>query len=289
MRSEQEILELILDIAKGDERIRAVILNGSRANPKAPRDIFQDFDVVYIVTDVLPFKRNPVWIERFGELMIMQMPDDMGDLFPSEDGSFAYLMQFTDGIRIDLTIYPLAKINGMPRDSLSMLLLDKDGIIAPFPPASESDYLPQKPTAKEFADCCNEFWWVCTYVAKGLWRDEIIYAKSMLDQVVRVQVMQMLTWSIGMKTQFSSNPGYLGKHFEQYLESDLWDLLLDTYADASIENTWNALFMMCDLFRKVAIPIAEQFGYDYPLEDDNKVRAHLEHVRNLPSNVEEMY
>lgn len=289
MRSEQEILELILDIAKGDERIRAVILNGSRANPKAPRDIFQDFDVVYIVTDVLPFKRNPVGIERFGELMIMQMPDDMGDLFPSEDGSFAYLMQFTDGIRIDLTIYPLAKINGMPRDSLSMLLLDKDGIIAPFPPASESDYLPQKPTAKEFADCCNEFWWVCTYVAKGLWRDEIIYAKSMLDQVVRVQVMQMLTWSIGMKTQFSSNPGYLGKHFEQYLESDLWDLLLDTYADASIENTWNALFMMCDLFRKVAIPIAEQFGYDYPLEDDNKVRAHLEHVRNLPSNVEEMY
>lgn len=36
MRSEQEMLDLILDTARQDERIRAVILNGSRANPNAP-------------------------------------------------------------------------------------------------------------------------------------------------------------------------------------------------------------------------------------------------------------
>ncbi|MCX5973532.1 MAG: aminoglycoside 6-adenylyltransferase, partial [Coprothermobacterota bacterium] len=35
-------------------------------------------------------------------------------------------------------------------------------------PASEGSYFPQPPTAKAFADYCNEFWWVCPYVAKGL-------------------------------------------------------------------------------------------------------------------------
>src|SRR5687767_507179 len=35
MRGEKEMLELILDTASRDERIRAVILNGSRANPNA--------------------------------------------------------------------------------------------------------------------------------------------------------------------------------------------------------------------------------------------------------------
>ena len=111
MRNEQEILELIVDTARHDERIRAVIMNGSRANPKAARDIFQDFDIVYLVTDVAPFRNNDDWIKRFGEIMIMQMPEDMQDPPPCNNGGFAYLMQFTDGNRIDLWIYPVAKFN----------------------------------------------------------------------------------------------------------------------------------------------------------------------------------
>ena len=134
-------------------------------------------------------------------------------------------------------------------DSLSLLLLDKDGIVEPFPPASEIDYLPKPPTAKAFSDCCNEFWWVCPYVAKGLWRREIIYAKYMLDQVVRDQLMKMLTWYIGVETQFSRNPGKFGKYFQQYLEPELWDMLLATYSDGRYDNTWDAMFAMCTLFR----------------------------------------
>ena len=126
MRSEQEMLELIVDTAKKDERIRAVIMNGSRANPNAPRDPFQDFDIVYVVADVAPFGHNYEWIKRFGEIMIMQMPEDMQDPPPSQDGGFTYLMQFTDGNRIDLMIYPLAKLHERGKDSLSVILLDKD-------------------------------------------------------------------------------------------------------------------------------------------------------------------
>jgi aminoglycoside 6-adenylyltransferase len=183
MRSEEQMLDLILNTAKEDERIRAAILNGSRANPDAPRDIFQDFDVVYLVTEVASFEQDTEWIKRFGEFMNLQTPDVMGDSPPNDDGSFAYLMQFSDGNRIDLTLYPIAKLGEFGQDSLSLLLLDKDSLIGALPPASESDYLPQPPTPGEYADCCNEFWWVCTYAAKGLWREEIVYAKYMLDNV----------------------------------------------------------------------------------------------------------
>jgi aminoglycoside 6-adenylyltransferase len=198
-------------------------------------------------------------------------------------------MQFTDGNRIDLGIYPLGKLNELVKDSLSLVLLDKDGIAGLLPPASEGDHLPKPPTAKAFSDCCNEFWWVCPYVAKGLWRGQIIYAKHMLDQVVREQLMKMLAWHIGIQTRFSRNPGKLGKYFQHYLEPELWNLLQKTYADASYENTWEALFTMCDLFRRVAVPIAGLFGFDYPVDDDRRVSAHLEHVRALPKDATEMY
>lgn len=288
MRTEAEMLSLILSVAQEEVRIRAVIMNGSRANPHAPRDIFQDYDIVYVVTDVAPFANNLAWIARFGELMILQMPDAMGDGPPAE-GSFAYLMQFADGNRLDLTLFPRAALERMERDSLSVLLLDKDGAIAPFDPPHEGDYLPTPPTAKQFADCCNEFWWVATYVAKGLWRDEILYAKFMQDQVVRAQLMKMLTWYIGVQTAFAHSSGKLGKHFRRDLPPALWALLEQTYASADRAESWESLFAMTTLFRRVALPVAAHFGFAYPHGDDARVSAHLAHVRRLPREATEIY
>lgn len=289
MRSEQEMLELIVSTAKNDERIRAVIMNGSRANPNAPRDIMQDFDIVYIVTDVASFKKDHGWINRFGEMMIMQLPDDMQDPPPGDDDGFAYLMQFMDGNRIDLSLFPVARLDELARDSLSLLLLDKDGIIEPFASPSERDYLPRPPTAKAFFDCCNEFWWVCPYVAKGLWREEIVYARYMFDQVIRPQLMKMLTWYVGVKTGFLGNPGAYGKYLGRYLEPDLWDRLQRIYADADYEHTWEALFAMSNLFRTVAVAVAAHFGFEYPHSDDARVSAHLRHMRLLPKDAKEIY
>jgi len=271
MRSEREMFDLILDTAREDERIRAVILNGSRTSPSAPRDPFQDFDVVYVVTDVAPFRYNFEWIGRFGELMVLQMPEDMQVPPPTDDGIFAYLMQFADGNRIDLTLFPVARLDELERESQSVLLLDKDGIVEPFPPASDSDYFPAPPTAKAFADCCNEFWWVCPYVAKGLWRGEILYGKYFQDRLVREELRKMINWYVGVETQFAASPGKFGKYLERYLEPELWRMLLDTYSDAGYENTWQALFTTCDLFRRLALHVADHFGFDYPPADATQI------------------
>ena len=289
MRSEKEMFGLILSVAQNDERVRAVIMNGSRANPNAPADIFQDYDIVYIVTDITSFKAELSWIDQFGERMIMQLPDDMLDPPPAVDDSYAYLIQFADGNRIDLSLFPVARLDELERDSQSVLLLDKDGIIEPFPPPNDRDYLPQPPTGKSFADCCNEFWWVSTYVAKGLWREEITYAKAMQDQVVRPMLMKMLNWYIGIQTGFSVSPGKYGKYFKRYLEPELWDQLMATYADADYDHNWDSLAQMCQLFRETSGFVSQHFGFDYPHEDDQKVSAHLEHVRTLPKDAQEMY
>jgi aminoglycoside 6-adenylyltransferase len=288
MRSEKEMLELILSTAREDDRIRAVILNGSRANPEVADDLFQDFDIIYIVTDVVSYKETPAWIERFGELMILQLPDDMGD-HPSSSDRYAYLMQFADGNRIDLTLYSVDRIDELTRDSLSVLLLDKDGIIEPFPPSNESDYLPAPPTQKSFGDCCNEFWWVSAYVAKGLWREEITYAKAVFDQYLRTELMKMLTWYVGVGSDFSINLGKFGRRLQQYLDPTLWVLLVNTYSDADIEHTWDALEAACRLFRTIACSVAEHFGFTYSRDEDENVSVHLKHVRQLPGDAEEMY
>lgn len=95
-------MHLILGFARDRDDVRAVVMTGSRANPKATRDSLQDYDITYLVEEVAPYRQNwqiPVY---FGEIMILQTPDDMGDS-GSIKLSYVYLMQFTDGNRIDLT------------------------------------------------------------------------------------------------------------------------------------------------------------------------------------------
>ena len=289
MRGEREMMDLILGTAQADERIRAVILNGSRANPNVKRDIFQDYDIVYVVTDMAPFVHNLAWIQRFGEMMVMQLPDEMGEDRERPSVSYAYLMQFMDGNRIDLTIYPLAHLHDMVRDSLSVLLLDKDGLIEPFPPPHEGDYLPQPPTALQFFDRCNEFWWMSPYVAKALWRDEILYAKDLLDGNLREQLMACLVWYVGVKTGFAVGTGKVGKRFRRYLEPTQWELLLRSYSDADYERTWDALLAMAELFRTIGVAIASAYGYEYPQLDDQRVTAYLHHIRGLGKAAPQIY
>ncbi|MBJ8022436.1 aminoglycoside 6-adenylyltransferase [Bacillus cereus] len=289
MRTEKEMLDVIINTAIEDERIRAVIMNGSRVNPNVKRDCFQDYDIMYVVNDIQSFTSNHNWVHRFGEIMIVQMPEEMSLVQPDEDGKFPYLMQFMDGNRIDLTLVPVELIKKfVGQDSLSKLLLDKDNCLEEFPPASDKDYLVKKPTEKEFLDCCNEFWWCSTNIAKGLWREELSYAKGMLEGPVRDMFIVMLEWYIGMKTDFTVNTGKFGKHFEQYIEEDMWEQFKRTFSNAEYENMWESFFVMGDLFREVANEIANTYEYQYP-QDDDKVTNYLKHLKALPKDSTSIY
>ncbi|MCZ8518480.1 MULTISPECIES: aminoglycoside 6-adenylyltransferase [Paenibacillus] len=291
MRSEQEMMEAILGLAREHDGVRAVVMNGSRVNPAAPRDPFQDYDIVFFVREVSAFVRDRTWIQRFGEMMIMQTPDDM-DTEPDASGEynrFAFLMQFADGNRIDLTLCPAGQEKMLERDSLSVLLLDKDGALEPFPPPSDRDYLIVPPSREQFAHCCNEFWWVSTYIAKGLWRRELPYAKYMMDRPVRDMLVRMLEWHIGVRSGFTAVPGKAGKYLEKHLEPQRWAAYVSTYADGDDDRIWEALFAMVRLFRETALEVADHFGCDYPHEDDRKVTAHLNYVRTLPQDARELY
>lgn len=288
MRSESEILELVLRFAGQREDVRAVVMNGSRVNQNAKKDPFQDYDIACYVRDVAAFRGDPQIPPFFGEIMILQLPEDMGDPAAKENGSYSYLMQFMDGCRIDLSFHSLDQIADIPNDSLSLVLLDKDGSIPPLPDPSDRSYLPQMPSAKAFADCCNEFWWLNPYAAKGLWRGELTYARFVLDTLIREELMKMLTWYFGVRTNFEQSPGKFGKYLRAGLEPEIWSLLESTYSSADAEAAWDALFTMDALFRHTAGTVAGAFGFAYPQQDDERVWAFVHRIHDLPEDAREL-
>ena len=288
MRSDDDMFALILRFAREQRAVRAAVLNGSRANPNVRRDPFQDFDIVYLTNDLGRFTRQD-WIPRyFGDIMILQLPDDMVDPPPDGIHGYTYLMQFVDGTRIDLGFQPLAAARSVVSDSLSVVLLDKDRLLDGTPPASDVDYLPSPPTRKLFDDCCNEFWWLNPYVAKGLWRDELPYAKHAMETLVRPQVMKMVTWDAAARTGYRTALGKWGKHLKDHLDPADWRSLVATYADGKPENLWAALHEAQKLFRRVALRVAQANGYDYPEREDRRVSDFVARIEALPRDVRDI-
>jgi aminoglycoside 6-adenylyltransferase len=278
MRNEVEMQELIINTAKSDDRIRAVLLNGSRANKKVSVDKYQDFDIVYFVYDIESFTSNHNWTNVFGDKIIMQLPDEMvfGKKNDDEKIAFHYLMLFKDGNRIDLTLFPINKPGlKFPADSLTIVWLDKDNLFSNISEANDFDYLIKKPTEKEFLDACNEFWWVCTNVSKGLLRNEITYSKEMLESFARPMFMKIIEWYIGTETDFSVSFGKAGRFMKQCLTSFQYDNILATYSDYQIENNWKSLFVMTKLFGQFAIAVADKLNFKYNLKEEQNVTMFL--------------
>jgi aminoglycoside 6-adenylyltransferase len=145
------------------------------------------------VDNLESFISDKSWTNIFGDKLIWQLPDDMvvGKKDPEKSSRFALLIRFTDGNRIDLTLLSKTEIKANYKpDSLTIVWLDKDNMFSNIGLPNDSDYLVKEPTEKEFLDTCNEFWWVCTYVAKGLTRNEIIYSKEILEDSCQANVYE---------------------------------------------------------------------------------------------------
>ena len=289
MRTEKEMFDLIISTAQSDDRIRAVYLNGSRTNPNVPKDIFQDYDVVYVVTETTPFIADKDWIDRFGEILFMQFPDEHPDYPSDKENFYGWLMQFTDGNRIDLHVESIdhARAN-IITDSLCQVLLDKDNCLPDIPESSDKNYWVSKPSEAQFVCTCNEFWWCLNNVAKGLWREEIPYVQDMINYVVRKQLEKMLSWKVGIITDYSVSVGKSAKYMYKWLSEQEWKIYLKTYCGADVNDIWQSVEIMCSLFKETAAWVAKEFHYTFDDKETENCMKFLNAVKNLPKDAEEI-
>lgn len=284
MRSEKEMYDLILEVAKKDAGIKAVYMNGSRTNENVPKDIFQDYDIVYVVEDTKSFIEDKDWIRLFGEILYMQYPDE-NPYYPSDkDNSYGRLMQFADGVRIDLTVQSVDYAQQHIRDDeLCRILLDKENILPEIAPATDRQYWVKEPVEDQYLAVCNNFWWCTNNIAKGLWREEILYVQDMTNHVVRPELITMLNWKAGILTGWAVSTGKSSKYLYKWLSEEEWHMLLSTYFDGDVDHAWKSVFNMCELFGSTARFVGKNLGWKYNEDEGKAAFDYLKYVHQLSS------
>ena len=266
MKTEPQMLDLILQTAK-TLQVEAVAMSGSRTNPNAPKDEFQDYDVVYIVENLDALVADLAWLERFGKRMIEQ--------HVLLDHRRLYLMLFEDGNRIDLTLCPKDHIQEwVDSEADYTVLKDEKGLFESYT-TSPQRYWTNPASQTDFEKACNEFWWVSAYVVKGICRKQAIYATDHLYGICQQELLKVLAW------QVASDNGTvdIGKNYKylfQYLPAEKEKEFSNLLDFSNIEKLTQSLFSTMELFHQEAQSLAQKMGFDYDMEVAEKMIQYAE-------------
>ena len=264
MKTETEMFDVILQTAKVLQ-VDAVAMSGSRTNPKATKDVFQDYDVVYIVENLDGLIADLSWLDQFGKRIIEQEVT-LGH-------RRLYLMFFEDGNRIDLTLCPKEHINEwVASEDDYTVLVDEKGLFESYSPSPQR-FWTSPASETDYEKTCNEFWWVSAYVVKAIRRNQLIYATDHLYGICQQELLKVLA------SQVTSDRGVvdIGKNYKylfQYLpagQEKEFSALLDL---SSIYKITQSLFATMGLFNREAQILAQKMGFTYDKEVAEKMTSY---------------
>ena len=279
MRTETEMLDVILQTAK-TLQVKAVAMSGSRTDTKAPKDEFQDYDVVYIVDDLDNLTSDLAWLDQFGTPIIEQH-NILGN-------RRLYLMLFEDDSRIDLTLCPKDHIQEWVESEADFTVLeDTKGLFETYSPSPERYWITPA-TETDFEKSCNEFWWVSAYVVKGICRKQVVYSTDHLYGICQQELLKILAWQVASDrgaVDIGKNYKYLFNYLPAEKEKE-FSALLDF---SSLDKITQSLFATMQLFHQEAQSLAQKMDFKYEKEVAEKMMRYakeklLNHLENKEHN-----
>jgi aminoglycoside 6-adenylyltransferase len=247
-----------------------------------------DYDVSFLVTDPATWQAPGDWVRALGEPLLRVRDVVEVDGLPVQND----MLLFADGAKIDCSFWPVeiaARIAGqgsLPTewDHGYRVLLDKDGLTAGWPRPTGNAYRPSPPASDEFQAAVEEFWWLCTYVAKNLWRGELLTARVLFEYEFRhLILLRFVVWRIGIDSGWTARPGFFGRRVPALMGEALWE---EWQASEQFLRTademWTALWHTIELFRVLAIGIAADLALAYPADLDARMVSYLRGIQRLP-------
>ena len=264
---------------KKNNNIRTVILTSSRADLNSNPDVLSDYDIELYVNNINDFIKDDEWIKKFGQILVKWPIIPRSTILKN---FITRLVQFEDGTRFDLQITKNKPKYHKNFDTGYKILIDKDSLTSNFNlPNYKSLYI-KKPTKELFDEKINDFFWDILYVAKNLWRNELYYAKFMLDNIIRFNILQIfIEWYIGLNNDWNVSTNKYGRFFKKYLSKEDWEKIEKTFVGSSISENWDVIYKTIDLVNYLCRKLAENLGFSYPINLENKIIKYINKIKKL--------
>ncbi len=267
------MIDKLLNWAKQDPNLKALVLTGSRANDT--NDGLSDYDIALLVEEDCLYLRNDRWMSSIDQVWLY-IPEKIRF---KEKVFKTRLVIFKEGVNVDFTFISLKfldqaiKGGAFPKDY--RILLDKDGIGRKLKAEPYRESRIKKPSEKTYHRLVEEFWFEVYQIAKNLKRDDLWVVKYRDAYLKHHLVLKMIEWLEAVKHDWNNKTFPIGKRMKTWVTPSIWKAAHGIFPHFDNKDSWESLFHTLTFFRDLAIETAKKFNFTYPNEIDQSISGYV--------------
>lgn len=266
--------------ARHQDDIRAMLAIGSTVRRDHPADEWSDLDLLLFSSAHTQYFHQSEWLHTIGTVWLALLDDKRSDGCPE------YLVIFEGGFKADFLFFPMTELERLIQaDPLPnayfrgyRILLDKDGLAARIPSSPFASPQRHQPTAQEFNNTVNHFWYAAFRVARSLARQDLWTAKQH-DRALKDQLVVMIEWHAQSRHNWDYDTWHSGRFMREWVDPQTWAEIHHTFGGFDAPSSWAALQSSIDLFRRLAAETAQALGYTYDSELDTNISQYIAEIQ----------
>ena len=262
-------LDAILDWARLEDAIRALVVTGSLARIDGTTDEYSDLDLQVIACDIKRYIEDDRWLDHLGDVWIR---------YPLHHDAPYRLVWFSGGIKVDFQFLASDAIQG---DQLTneytrgyQVLVDKDDLFRDLPPSPRSFPQAPPPSATEVQAAINEFWFEAIHVAQFIRRREFWVVKHR-DWTMKSDLLRMLDWHTRLVRREPINTWTLGRRIAHWADEETYATVHRIWAGWDALALWDALLIQLELFSRLSLELANALQIKHDERRFRKIDAYI--------------
>lgn len=233
-----------------------------------------DLDIILVVDEPMHFILKDDWLKKIGSFNISFTED-------SFSGGKARRILFDNALDVDF-IFICKKSFDLEDVDITMMLergyhilVDKIGIESIISKSNTSKKKRDILTELEFINIVNDFWYHAVWTVKKLKRGELWVAKNCVDYYMKQKLLSIIEYHAQVINGIEYDKWYSGRFIEEWADKKIIEELSSCFSHYNKEDIKVALLSTMNLFRLLAVKIAEKHHLSYPKSADNFATAYV--------------
>ena len=271
-----EIIDRFVSYGGDSDFVRSAVVIGSRGRDDVEADEWSDLDIVIFADDIDYFLSEERWLDDIADHWLTFVEDT------PIGGAKERRVLFEDALDVDFAILPADSFDDFKddydiRSTFSKgynVLIDKDGMFEDIEFGLDETDEYQLPAEEEFDNLVKDFWYHVVWSGKKLLRGEMWIAKSCVDGYMKSKLLKMI--ECYMVAEKGETVREEGRFFEEWADDRIIDDIKGCFAHYDEDSIKIALENTMGIFRKLAVEVADEIGYEYDYTADEKCTGWVE-------------
>lgn len=252
----------LLELAKNDDNIKAIVAIGSSTRNSVKADEYSDLDIIIATEDTYS------WL--YGD-----MPEKLGDIKisfvePTLGGGKERRVLFDGALDVDMIVFTSTQFETAIKEGVASWVCNRGYVV--LYDAMEFEKLLEEHVSTEightdlsedeFINMVNDFYFHTIWSSKKILRGELWSAKMCIDAYLKHHLLKMM--EMYSANRYNVDVWHDGRFLDKWVDDEIKNELKNCFAHYERDDMISALLATLKLFKRLAKAVSQMKNINYP-------------------------